>query len=70
MEEQIITENSGYEEVLEFLNTYENIDDLLLDSLSEPTPSIKIISDDSEITINYDDFLEMFKENGLDALSF
>ena len=71
MEEKILTKETDYQEVLDFLNSYDNIDDAMLKSLEEERkPEIKIITNDAEVVINYDNFLEIFNNKGLDAFVF
>lgn len=69
MEQHVISNDANYQEVLDFLNSYENIDDVMLASL-EDKPEIKVISGDSEVAFDYDNFLEMFDNRGLDAFVF
>ena len=71
MEQKILSNEASYLEVLDFLISYENIDDVLLQSLEEERkPEIKIISSGAEISLNYDNFLEIFDNRGLDAFIF
>ena len=71
MEQKTISNEASYQEVLDFLNSYENIDDVMLQSLEEERkPEIKIISSGAEISLNYDNFLEIFDNRGLDAFIF
>lgn len=71
MEQKILSNEASYQEVLDFLNSYENIDDIMLESLEEEhKPEIKIISSGSELSLDYDNFLEIFDNRGLDAFVF
>lgn len=71
MEQKILSNEASYQEVLDFLNSYENIDDIMLESLEEERkPEIKIISSGSELSLDYDNFLEIFDNRGLDAFVF
>lgn len=71
MEQKILSNEASYQEVLDFLNSYENIDDIMLESLEEEhKPEIKIISRGSELSLDYDNFLEIFDNRGLDAFVF
>lgn len=71
MEQKILSQEANYQEVLDFLNSYENIDDVMLEALEEKQkPEIKIISSGSELSLNYDNFIEIFDNRGLDAFVF
>lgn len=71
MEQKILSNEANYQEILDFLNSYENIDDVMLKSLEEESkPAIKIISENNEVSFDYDNFLEMFDNRGLDAFVF
>ena len=63
-----ITREATYEEVMDFLNSFEDVDSMLLDFLEDSKPDIKVISGNEETSYNYDDFLKIFDEDGLDAL--
>ena len=66
--ENKISKTASYEEVMDFLNSFEDVDSMLLDFLEDSKPDIKVISGNEETSYNYDDFLKIFDEDGLDAL--
>ena len=66
--ENRISDTATYEEVMDFLNSFEDVDGMLLDFLEDSKPDIKIISGNQETSYNYDDFLKIFDEDGLEAL--
>ncbi len=66
--ENKISKTASYEEVMDFLNSFEDVDSMLLDFLEDSKPDIKVISGDDETSYNYDDFLKIFDEDGLEAL--
>mgnify|MGYP006916169758 CR=1 FL=1 len=66
--ENILSQNATYDEVLDFLNSVEDVDGMLLQCLEEQEPAIKVISGDSEVSYNYDDFLRIFDTHGLEGL--
>ncbi len=59
-----ISDNATYEEVMDFLNSFEDVDGMLLDFLEDSKPDIKVISGNQETSYNYDDFLKIFDEDG------
>ncbi len=63
-----ISNTATYEEVMDFLNSFEDVDGMLLDFLEDSKPDIKVISGNEETSYNYDDFLKIFDESGLEAL--
>ena len=66
--ENILSENATYEEVLDFLDTVEDIDGMMIDCLEAAEPAIKVISGDSEVSYDYGDFLIIFDVHGLEGL--
>ena len=66
--ENKITNTATYEEIMDFLNSFDDVDGMLLDFLEDSKPDIKVISGPSEITYEYDDFLKIFDEDGLEGL--
>lgn len=62
--ENKISDNATYEEVMDFLNSFEDVDGMLLDFLEDSKPDIKVISGNQETSYNYDDFLKIFDEDG------
>ena len=66
--ENKISKTASYEEVMDFLNSFEDVDSMLLDFLEDSKPDIKVISGNDETSYNYDDFLYFFDEDGLEAL--
>ncbi len=66
--ENKISKTASYEEVMDFLNSFEDVDSMLLDFLEDSKPDIKVISGNDETSYNYDDFLKIFDEDGLEAL--
>ena len=63
--ENKINEDISYNQVLNFLNSVDDIDGLMLDYLENIQPQIKVISGDVETSYNYDDFLNVFDTVGL-----
>ncbi len=63
--ENKISKTASYEEVMDFLNSFEDVDGMLLEFLEDSKPDIKVISDNKETSYNYDDFLKIFDEDGL-----
>ena len=59
-----ISDTATYEEVMDFLNSFEDVDGMLLDFLEDSKPDIKVISGNQETSYNYDDFLKIFDEDG------
>ena len=66
--ENKITNTATYDEVMDFLNSFDDVDGMLLDFLEDSKPDIKVISGPSEITYEYDGFLKIFDEDGLEGL--
>lgn len=63
-----ISKTATYEDVMDFLNSFEDVDSMLLDFLEDSKPDIKVISGNRETSYNYDDFLKIFDEDGLEGL--
>ncbi len=63
-----ITREATYEEVMDFLNSFDDVDGMLLDFLEDSKPDIKVISGDKETSYNYDDFLKIFDDAGLEGI--
>ena len=61
--ENKISDTATYEEVMDFLNSFEDVDGMLLDFLEDSKPDIKVISGNQETSYNYDDFLKIFDED-------
>ena len=66
--ENKITRETTYQEVMDFLNSFDDVDGMLLDFLEDSKPEIKVISANNETSYNYDDFLRIFDEAGLAGL--
>ena len=66
--ENKITRETTYQEVMDFLNSFDDVDGMLLDFLEDSKPEIKVISANNETSYNYDDFLRIFDEEGLAGL--
>lgn len=66
--EKILSQNATYDEVVDFLDSVEDIDGMLLNCLEAQEPTIKVISGDSEVAYGYDDFLRIFDVHGLEGL--
>lgn len=67
MENQIL-ENGSYEEVLNYLNSVEDLDGMMLAGLQKQEPVIKVISGNMEVEYAYNDFLKIFDAQGLEGL--
>lgn len=67
--ENLISQQADYNEVMDFLNTFENVDDMLLEFLQDEKPDIKVISGDIETSYDYNQFIELFDTVGLDGLT-
>lgn len=63
-----ISTQATYEEVMDYLNTFDDVDDMLLDFLNDSKPEIKVISGDKETAYDYDSFLQIFDAAGLEGL--
>ena len=66
--ENKITRETTYQEVMDFLNSFDDVDGMLLDFLEDSKPEIKVISANNETSYNYDDLLRIFDEAGLAGL--
>ena len=66
--ENKITRETTYQEVMDFLNSFDDVDGMLLDFLEDSKPEIRVISANNETSYNYDDFLRIFDEAGLAGL--
>ena len=66
--QKILSENATYEEVINFLDSVEDIDGMLLECLEASEPCIKVISGDTEVEYGYNDFLRIFDAHGLEGL--
>ena len=66
--ERILSQDATYDEVLDFLNSVDDVDGMLIECLESQTPDIKVISGNSEVSYNYDDFLRIFDSHGLAGL--
>ncbi len=66
--QKLLSENATYDEVVNFLDSVEDIDGMLLRCLEATEPTIKVISGDTEVSYNYDDFLRIFDTHGLEGL--
>ena len=66
--ENKISDTATYEEVMDFLNSFDDVDGMLLDFLEDSKPEIKVISANNKTSYNYDDFLRIFDEAGLAGL--
>ena len=62
-----ISTQATYEEVMDYLNSFEDVDAMLLEFLDESKPQIKIISEDKETAYDYDSFLNIFDTRGLEG---
>ncbi len=63
-----ISNKTTYDEVMDFLNSFEDVDGMLLDFLEDSKPSIKVISGNEEASYDYDTFLKIFDDVGLEGL--
>ena len=66
--ENKITRKTTYDEVMNFLNTFDDVDGMLLDFLEDPKPEIKVISGSNEVAYDYDNFLKIFDTEGFEGL--
>ncbi len=66
--ENKITRETTYQEVMDFLNSFDDVDGMLLDFLEDSKPEIRVISANNETSYNYDDLLRIFDEAGLAGL--
>ena len=66
--QKILSENATYEEVVDFLDSVEDVDGMLLECLKSTEPTIKVISGNTEVSYNYDDFVRIFDSQGLAGL--
>lgn len=63
-----ISTQATYEEVMDYLNSFEDVDEMLLDFLNDSKPQIKVISENHETSYDYDSFLQIFDTQGLEGL--
>ena len=56
-----ISTQATYEEVMDYLNTFDEVDDMLLEFLNDSTPQITMISQNPT---------EIFNENFIDIVDF
>lgn len=63
-----ISNETTYDEVMDFLNSFEDVDGMLLDFLEDSKPAIKVISGNDEASYDYDTFLKIFDNEGLEGL--
>ncbi len=63
-----ISNKTTYDEVMDFLNSFEDVDGMLLDFLEDAKPAIKVISGNEEASYDYDTFLKIFDDEGLAGL--
>lgn len=56
-----ISTQATYEEVMDYLNTFEEVDDMLLEFLDDSKPQIQMICENTE---------EIFNENFIDIVDF
>lgn len=63
-----ISNKTTYDEVMDFLNSFEDVDGMLLDFLEDSKPAIKVISGNEEAAYDYDTFLKIFDDEGLEGL--
>ena len=66
--ENKITRKTTYDEVMNFLNTFDDVDGMLLDFLEDSKPEIKVISGSNEVAYDYDNFLKIFDTEGFEGL--
>ena len=66
--ENKITRKTTYDEVMKFLNTFDDVDGMLLDFLEDSKPEIKVISGSNEVAYDYDNFLKIFDTEGFEGL--
>ncbi len=66
--ENKITKETTYDDVMNYLNTFDDVDGMLLDFLSDSKPEIKVISGNTETSYDYDKFLKIIDTQGFDAL--
>ena len=67
MEDKILGKGSN-EEVLDYLNSVEDIDGMMLARLRAQEPVIKVIFGNIEIEYRYNDFIRIFDAEGLEGL--
>lgn len=63
-----ISTQASYDEVMDYLNSFEDVDGMLLEFLNESKPAIKVISGNTETSYDYDSFLKIFDTQGLEGL--
>lgn len=63
-----ISTQATYEEVMDYLNSFEDVDAMLLEFLDDAKPEIKVISENHETSYDYDSFLNIFDSYGLEGL--
>lgn len=66
--EKVLAENATYEDVINYLDSVDDVDGMLLECLEAAEPTIKVISGDSEVAYGYNDFLRIFDAHGLEGL--
>ena len=66
--ENKITRKTTYYEVINFLNTFDDVDGMLFDFLEDSKPEIKVISGSNEVAYDYDNFLKIFDTEGFEGL--
>ena len=64
----MIFKDSDYEEVMDYINTFEEADSMLLEFLNESKPAIKVISENKETAYDYDSFIDIIDSFGFEGL--
>lgn len=68
MQQNQISQQATYEEVMDYLNTFEDVDNMLLEFLNDSKPQIKVISENHETAYDYDSFIDIVDLLGLEGL--
>ncbi len=56
-----ISTQASYEEVMDYLNTFDEVDDMLLEFLNDSKPQLTVISENTDV---------VFEENFIDIVDF
>lgn len=62
-----ISTQASYEEVMDYLNTFEEVDDMLLEFLNDSKPQLTIISENTDTVFeeNFIDIVDFLSKEGL-----
>ena len=66
--EKVLSANATYEDVINYLDSVEDVDGMLLECLEAAEHTIKVISGNTEVAYSYDDFVRIFDSIGLEGL--